>query len=117
MEDLTSRIIKADFSSKKTLHHNLLSRKLSFFILGAPAILYGVYHLYSPYGVRASMKTESGASSIEMMKSLMTGREISIRLTYRPEIYFREQAAYDKLYAERVRSYVGDKKYESFVWE
>lgn len=117
MEDLTNKILKADFSAKKTLLHNIAARKLGFFFIAAPAFMYGIYYNMNPDSANNSLQREGGAHPRDIFLTLLLGQEINVRKFFRPEIYYREMAAYDKLYADRVKEIIGeDNKYKPFVW-
>ncbi len=117
MEDLTNKILKADFSAKKNLLHNIAAKKLSFSLFIGSTIVYGIYHNMSPDSSINSIQREGGANPRDLLLTALLSEEINVRKMYRPEIYYRELAAYDKLYADRVKDFIGeDNKYKPFVW-
>ena len=117
MEDLTNKILKADFSAKRNLLHNIAAKKISFSLFVGSTILFGLYHNLSPDSSFNSIMREGGNNPRDVFLSALLAEDINVRKLLRPEIYYRELAAYDKLYADRVKEFIGeDNKYKPFVW-
>ena len=117
MEDLTSKILKADFGAKKNLLNNIKVRSIVNSMIMMPFILYGVYSVLSPFGTNRILYREGGASTREVLLKYLLAERINYRCMLRPEIYYREMGMYDKFYAENIREFIGkDNKYKAYTW-
>lgn len=117
MEDLTNKILKADFGAKKNLLNNIRARSLMNILTITPFAFYGFYTIMSPSGLNKIVFREGGCSTKELLLKYLLAERINFRCMLRPEIYYREMGMYDKLYADNIREFIGkDNKYKAYTW-
>lgn len=118
MEDLTNKILKADFSAKLNLIHYSTGKRLFQWGVITSFIVYGVYSHYGPSRTysSASMKDIVTPGST-LFYDFITAERLNFRKYYRPEIYHREIIYHQKKYAAQLSEIVGkDRDYKPFIW-
>ena len=117
MEELTNKILKADFGAKKNLLNNIKSRSIVNFCLIAPFAFYGLHTIASPFGLNKILYREGGASTKEYFLKYLLAERVNYRNMFRPEIYYREMSMYDKIYADNIKEVIGkENKYKAYTW-
>ena len=118
MEQLSEKILKADFSAKKNLIHNIRARRYSLALFVAPGFIYGLCTLLNPKGRNHYMQEFAGAKPSNMYSRYMTGKPLEVRRSLRPEIYFLEKNMKEREFMNYISDNVDFSKtsYKPFVW-
>lgn len=117
MEDLTNKVLKADFSAKLNLIHHLMAKRFVQWGLITPFLLYGFYSHVGPGRLFSSTVKDSAVPGSSLFFDYIAAEQISLRKSFRPEIYHRELIYFEKKYAQDLAEIVGkDRNYKPFIW-
>lgn len=118
MEQLTEKILTADFASKKNLLHNIRAKNYFFIAFIGLPLIYSCYCIYNTNG-RFNSIENNGLNNKDIINHMMSKDSLCYRLRYRPEIYALESNYYQKELLKELKDNVDLKKlnYKPYVWE